>query len=172
MRTAFKLTILLFLISILFPTCREKEEYPPIPQLEFVNFISYRTQDDIDSLGILFISYTDGDGDLGVLPGDTRTINFFVSYWVMDNGVLEVGTRYNPTTGEIDTINFNARIPMLAPEYYTSWIKGQIEDTINPLSDPTSQKALDTIMFEAWVIDRAGNQSNVVQTPLIVVKNQ
>jgi hypothetical protein len=171
MRTVFKLTILLFIISILFPTCQEKEEYPPIPQLKFVDFISYRTQDDVDSLGILTVSYIDGDGDLGVYPNDTG-VNFYVSYWVMDNGVLEVGTRYNPTTGEIDTIKFNARIPMLAPEYYTSWIKGQIEDTINPLSDPTSQKALDTIMFEIYVIDRADNQSNIVQTPLILVKNQ
>ncbi len=171
MRTVFKLTILLFFISILFPTCRDKEEYPPVPQLEIVSFTSFQTLDGIDSLGILLISYTDGDGDLGVFPWDTG-INFFVSYYVMDNGVLKVGTRYSPTTGEIDTINFNARIPILAPEDYTGWIKGQIEDTIKPLSDPTSQKILDTIMFEAWVIDRAGNLSNVVQTPLIVVRNQ
>ena len=171
MRTVFKLTILLFFISILFPTCKEKEEYPPIPQLEFVDFISYRTQDDVDSLGILTVSYIDGDGDLGMYPNDPG-VNFYVSYYVMDNGVLEAGTRYNPTTGEIDTIYFNARIPMLAPEYYTRWIKGQIEDTIKPLSDPTSQKALDTIMFEIYVIDRADNKSNIVQTPLIVVKNQ
>lgn len=171
MRTIFKLAILLFLISILFPTCREKEEYPPVPQLEFLSFTSFRNLDDIDSLGILLISYTDGDGDLGVVPWDTNS-NFFVSYYVMDNGELKVGTRYDPTTGEIDTINFNARIPILAPDGYTGWIKGQIEDTIKPLSDPTSQKTIDTIMFEAWVIDRAGNLSNVVQTPLIEVKNQ
>lgn len=171
MRTIFKLTILLYFISILFSACREKEEYPPVPQLEFLSFTSFRTLDDIDSLGILLISYTDGDGDLGVVPWDTNS-NFFVSYYVMDNGELKIGTRYNPTTGEIDTINFNARIPILAPPDYSGWIKGQIEDTIKPLSDPTSQKAFDTIMFEAWVIDRAGNLSNVVQTPLIVVKNQ
>jgi hypothetical protein len=61
---------------------------------------------------------------------------------------------------------------VLAPENYEGWIKGQIEDTINPISDPTSSKLLDTIMFEAHVIDRAGNKSNMVQTPLIVVKNQ
>ncbi len=156
---------------MIFFACTEKEEYPPEPQLEFVNFVSYRTYEDVDSLGILTISYIDGDGDLGVPFYDT-SINFFVSYYIMDNGQLKRGTRYNPTTGEIDTINFNARIRVLAPENYEGWIKGQIEDTINPLSDPTSSKLLDTIMFEAHVIDRAGNKSNMVQTPLIVVKNQ
>ncbi len=171
MKRLFKIAILLFFIAMIFVTCTEKEEYPPEPVLEFVDFISYRTFDDIDSLGILNISYTDGDGDLGVLPWDT-SVNFFVSYFVMDNGELKAGTRYNSTTGEIDTINFNAQIPILAPENYSGWIKGQIEDTINPLSNPTSSKLLDTIMFEAQVVDRAGNKSNIVQTPLIVVKNQ
>lgn len=156
---------------MMFASCREKEEYPLEPVLEFANFISYRTYEDIDSLGILTISYTDGDGDLGMPPWDTG-VNFFVSYFVMDNGELKPGTRYNPSTGEIDTINFNARIPILAPDDYSGWIKGEIEDTINPLSNPTSSKLLDTIMFEAQVVDRAGNKSNVVQTPLIVVKNQ
>lgn len=171
MRAVIKIAILLFFISIFFPTCKEKEEYPPVPQLEFADFLTFRTLDDIDSLGILTVSYVDGDGDLGLYPFDTG-VNFFVSYFVMDNGVLKAGTRYNPTTGEIDTINFNARIPLLAPEDYSGWIKGEIEDTINPLRDPTSQKALDTIMFEVYVVDRADNQSNVVQTPLILVKNQ
>jgi hypothetical protein len=171
MKKLTKIAILLFFIAIIFNNCTQKEEYPPIPQLEFSDFIIYRNIDGVDSLGILTISYTDGDGDLGVPAWDT-SINFFVAYYVMDDGELKPGTRYNPSTGEIDTINFNARIPVLAPEDYTGWIKGQIEDTINPLSNPASSKVLDTIMFEASIIDRAGNKSNVVQTPLIVVKNQ
>jgi len=158
-------------ITIIFVTCTEKVEYPPEPQLEYVDFVSYRTAQGIDSLGILTLSYIDGDGDLGVPTWDTA-INFFVSYYVMDDGELKIGTRYNPSTGDIDTINFNARIPVLAPENYEGWIKGQIEDTINPLSNPVSTKLQDTIVFEARIIDRAGNLSNLVQTPLIIVKNQ
>jgi hypothetical protein len=171
MKRLFKIAILLFFMAMIFTTCTKKEEYPPEPQLEFSNFVTYRNLNGVDSLGILTISYTDGDGDIGLPVWDTG-VNFFVSYYVMDNGELKVGTRYNPTTGEIDTINFNARIPVLAPGDYTGWIKGQIEDTIKPLSDPTSSKLLDTIMFEAQVVDRAGNRSNKVQTPLIIVKNQ
>jgi hypothetical protein len=171
MKRLFKIAILLFFIAIIFQTCTEKEEYPPEPHLDYVSFVTYRTYEDVDSLGILTLSYIDGDGDLGLPFWDTA-VNFFVSYYVMDDGELKIGTRYNPTTGEIDTINFNARIPVLAPENYEGWIKGQIEDTINPISNPASSKLLDTIMFEAHVIDRAGNISNVVQTPLIVVKNQ
>jgi len=171
MKTILKITILLVFISLLVESCREKEEYPPEPILAYESFTVYRNADNVDSLGILRISYTDGDGDLGLFPGDSGT-NFFVSYYKMVNGELKIGTRYNPTTGEIDTINFNARIPILVPPEYTSWIKGEIEDTINPLSDPTSQKPVDTIMFKAWVVDRSGNVSNTVETPLIEVKNQ
>jgi hypothetical protein len=171
MKTIFKIAILLFFISMFVSACREKESYPPEPILTYSGFTMFQTPDGADSFGVMTISYTDGDGDLGMYPNDSNP-NFFVAYYKMVDGILKIGTRYNPTTGEIDTINFNARIPMLVPPYYTSWIKGEIEDTINPISDPTSQKPYDTIMFEAYVVDRSGNKSNTVQTPLIVVKNQ
>jgi len=171
MKTVVNIGVLLFVISSLLLSCQKKEEYPPIPALEFSGFTLYRTQADVDSFGIMVLSYTDGDGDLGLTSYDTSN-NFFVSYFRMVNGILKIGTRYNQVTGKIDTINFNARIPYLAPADYSGWIKGTIEDTINPISDPTSVKVYDTIMFKAYIIDRAGNKSNVAETPLIRIKNQ
>lgn len=167
----FRILLPVFILYAFLPSCREKEEYPDEPLIEFVSFTNLRNYNDIDTLGLLLISYTDGDGDLGLYSGDTSK-NIFVSYYKMEDGVLKIGTRYNYVTGKIDTINFNGGFPVLAPQDYSGWLKGEIEDTITPLYDPTSNKTYDTVMFKTYIIDRAGNKSNVVQTPLIIVKNR
>lgn len=149
----------------------EKEEFPVIPYLEYSSFTKLVHPDGFDTLGILLVSYTDGDGDLGISRFDTNSYNFFVGYFVMTNGVLKPGTVYNNLTGKFDTINFNNRFGPLAPDGYVGWIKGDIEDTINPLYDPRSTKAYDTIQFRVHMTDRAGNSSDTVYTPLIIVKN-
>jgi len=169
-KIVFSVALLIFIGVLFFYSCKESEEYPPPPQLTFESFTNLRTYAGIDTMGLMNLTFTDGDGDLGLADYDTST-NFFVKYYKMVDGVLKEGTRYNSTTGQIEPINFNTRIPNLAPYFYSGWLRGEIEDTIMPLSDPTSQKPFDTVMFEAWIFDRAGNKSNIVQTPLILVKN-
>lgn len=171
---AFKITILVLTGTIFFFSCKESEEYPTVPQLTFESFTNLRTNAGIDSMGIMILSFTDGDGDLGLIDVEdaTKPDNFIVYSYKMVNGQLKVRTRFNDSTLQYDTINFNVRIPNLAPDFYTGWLRGEIEDTIRAFRDPTSSKPYDTVMFEAWISDRAGNKSNVIQTPLIVVKNQ
>lgn len=162
---------MLSLATGLLMSCREKEEYPPQPRIEFLSFTKFEHPSGYDTLGVLLISYTDGDGDLGIPGWDTTAYNFFVSYFVMKNGELQPGTFFNTQTGQFDTIHFNNRFGPLAPDDYTGWIKGEIEDTIKPLYDPRSTKEFDTIQFKVYLRDQAGNQSNTVETPLIIVKN-
>lgn len=171
MKTIIKIIIIFIIPGIFLVSCREKEEYPIIPDLVFKNFTKLVHPDGYDTLGILVVSYTDGDGDLGISQFDTNAYNFFVEYYVMDNGVLEPGTIYNNQTGQFDTINFNNRFGPLAPDDYVGWIKGDIEDTIKPLFDPRSTKEYDTIQFRVHMMDRAGHRSDTVLTPLIIVKN-
>jgi hypothetical protein len=171
LKTIIKIFILVSVASILIVSCREKQEFPPEPRIEFLSFTKLVHPSGYDTLGVLLISYTDGDGDLGLQRGDKTPYNFFVSYFVMKNGVLQPGTFFNTLTGKIDTINFNNRFGPLAPEGYKGWIKGEIEDTIKPLYDPRSTKEFDTVQFKVFLTDRAGNISNTVETPLIIVKN-
>lgn len=172
MKTITQIVILLLFGSAFLFSCLQKQEYPEVPSLEYKSFTLLRHPlSDYDSIGILLLGYTDGDGDLGLNLIDTSSYNFFVSYFKMENGKLEPGTRYNPITEQFDTINFNSRFYKLAPEDYSGWLKGDIEDTIRPLYDPRSTKTHDTVLYKIYMVDRAGNKSNTVETPLIIVKN-
>lgn len=171
MKTIPRILILPLLVLALLFSCLQKQEYPDVPYLEYKSFTTLLHPSGYDSAGILLLSYTDGDGDLGIAGLDTSSYNFFVTYYQMDNGVLKPGTRYNPVTGVFDTIFFNNRFYRLAPQGYTGWIKGEIEDTIRPLYDPRSTKTYDTVQYRIYMVDRAGNFSNTVETPLILVKN-
>ncbi len=169
--------IILSLIFVLLWSCKKYEEYPPEPQIEFLDFVLLRDAQGIDQRGVLRFSFTDGDGNIGLYDNDTLPpydYNLFVRYFERKNGsfqeVFLVTPRYiNDTTIVYDTATFNGRIPILTPAGKNKAISGEIEDTLfvnNPLS------AFDTIMFEVFIRDRDLNESNVIQTPPIVVKKQ
>ncbi len=153
---------MLLFLSLGMTACIKEEQYPIEPVINFEQFATARGSDGKDSLGVLSISYTDGDGDLGypAIKPDPQ-YDLYISYFEMNNGVLE-----NVTTPSGDTIQFNARLPYLTPDIANKTIKGEIEDTLtinNPLSDN------DTILFRIYLVDRANNKSNTIETPLIKI---
>jgi len=173
--------ILLILITVLGATlfsCRKIEEYPVEPVIAYDNFVLLlNTQTGKTERGVLSISYTDGDGDLGLDPSDTLPpfnrgsdyyYNFLIKYYEKQNGTfVEVPLlSWDPDLQKYDTITFNGRFPNLTPEHGNKNIKGVIQDTLyvnNPLSD------FDTIKFKVSIYDRALNLSNEVETPEIIV---
>ncbi len=111
---------------------------------------------------VISIDFEDGDGDLGDLPDDTLD-NFFL-----------VDSR----TGFVDRFN----IPSITPDGSVRSISGIVDITIpsecclpiNPGGIPcsvidTEYNPTDEVIFDVYVIDRAGNQSNIVQTPPITI---
>lgn len=159
--------ILLIIAGVVY-SCKKTEEYPVIPAIKYENFIKLYNSD----RGVFKISFTDGDGDIGLTQNDTLPpyeYNLFITYYEIQYGdtVEVILTKYNHETGQYDTLTFNGRIPMLTPEGSNKSIKGEIEDTLfiyNYSSD------FDTIMFDAYIVDRALNKSNIIQTPLIIRK--
>lgn len=179
MKTLSKiLLILVFTLTAFLFSCREKVKYPIIPHIDFVSFTKIQQPSGIDNTGTLKISFTDGDGDIGLNESDTVYpynpenkfyYNFFIDYFEKQNGAwIKVPlVYYNHETFQYDTITFNSRIPVITPAGDNKSIKGDIEINLffnNPLSD------FDTIRFEASIADRALNVSNVITTPDIIVK--
>ena len=178
MNSVTKITLILVLfLGIIMDSCRKFDEYPLEPQIAYENFLIERNLiTGITERGVLIISYTDGDGDLGLSDNDVYPpynvgseyyYNMVIDYFEMQNNEwIEVPlVWWNPVDQTYDTLTFNSRIPVLIPKNVEQSIRGQIQDTLfiyNPLSK------FDTIKFSVYIIDRALNKSNTVETPPIV----
>ena len=164
-------------LLLVFFSCKKYDDYPPEPDIEFMDFTLLRDAQGIDQRGVLRFSFTDGDGNIGLYDNDSLPpydYNLFIRYFEQQNGTfkevfLVTPTYINDSTIVYDTATFNGRIPILTPAGKNKAISGEIEDTLfvnNPLS------SFDTIMFELYIQDRDLNKSNVIQTPPIVIKKQ
>ena len=174
LRVILKLAISLFLLLFFFYACVKKEVYPIEPHIDLISFTKLTDTTGIDQLGVIGLSYTDGDGDLGLTPDQNSgnyLYNIFIKYFEKKKGHFEevILTTPNPQTGKPDTLWFNGRIPYLTPIGKTKGISGEINDTlfINNYSSP-----YDTIKYQIYIQDRALHKSNVVETPEIVVNKK
>jgi len=168
-------------LTVFMFSCQKFEEYPLEPNIAFESFTLFvDTISDGDTVkavtnrGVLAISYTDGDGDLGLRSEDTLYpfnsgspyyYNIIVSYYEKQNGIFVKVPVTNPS-GDVDTINFNGRFPFLTPFGIHKAIKGIINDTL-PVNNPNS--TFDTIKFSVYIYDRALNKSNEIETSEIVI---
>jgi hypothetical protein len=150
---------LFLLFGILFASCIRQNSYPVEPHIAFVDFEKIDNETGKDYEGILTISYTDGDGDLGNLDAKDSTTNYFIIYQEKQNGVYV-------TIDELIDM-FNASLPRFISSNKKQSIDGTIERRLifyNQFS------TFDTIRFECWLVDRAKNESNRIFTPEIIVK--
>lgn len=155
------------MIMLAFSSCIKKEDYPVVPQIEFNDFIKVYDSAIYPSSGILSISFTDGDGDIGLSPrdiyppydtGSPYHYNFIIDYYEMQNGEF--------VKVEFPNFSFNSRIPVLNASNPGKAIKGIINEELplNPFPEH------DTIKFVVFIYDRALNQSNTVSTPPIILR--
>jgi len=167
MKIYTKITFFL-LISIVagLTSCIKEEQYPIIPHIEFGGFATAKDITGKDSLGAISISYTDGDGNIGLFPWDTvepKKYNFYLKFMeLVNNELVEV----KPVDS---TLTFNARIPLLTPVGRNKNIKGDITMYLE-LSFARQILKSDTIAFEIYIRDRDLNNSNVVETPLFLIE--
>lgn len=162
------------LISLLMFSCKQDPQFPDTPQISFLAFDQVKDVSGKDSSGVLRLSFTDGDGDIGLTAADTFApynkgsvyyFNFFISYYEKQNGnwVKIVIPGFPPGS---DTLSNNSRIPYLTPEGQNKALEGEIQMSLftnNPFSP------YDTIKYEVTIADRALNRSNQVSTREIVL---
>ena len=121
---------------------------------------------------IVTFNFTDGDADLGLDPGDTTGVhapgnyfynNIYLDYYEKDDNLGWVpGLDLNS-----DTIRFGYRIKPIDVSENTKGISGTIDVTIEDFKNPFSTQS-DTVKFRIKLIDRALNESNVIETAEII----
>ena len=157
--------LLFFLLAIAATACIKEVQSPIEPEIKFEDFGTYRDVNGKDSLGVLSISYTDGDGDIGLYDTDTvepYKYNYFLKFMQYHNGQL---TEVKPA----DTASTNNyRIPLLTPDGRNKNIKGVIKLALE-LYYVRRSLLTDTIAFQIYIKDRALHSSNVLETPKFII---
>lgn len=144
--------------------CLQEQEYPIEPYIEFHSYTKIINQS--DTILKLSLQFRDGDGDIGLLPTETVApfdYNFFITMLRLR------GAQLNPVLVSGDTVKYNSRIPMISPNSRNNAIKGMIEYSFE-YSIMRSYLRNDTICFEVFIRDRALHKSNIVKTPLLLIK--
>jgi hypothetical protein len=160
------LLIGLILPFLVLTSCIKEEQYPLEPVIEYQGFAVVKDINGNDSIGMLSLTYTDGDGDIGLYDSDTAEpykYNYYLRLFYMKNGSAVELVPSDPSLG------FNARIPILTPAGKNKNIKGEINRDLElfyawPLLET------DTIGFEIYIKDRALHSSNIIQTPFYIIK--
>ncbi|QQR85022.1 MAG: hypothetical protein IPJ76_10355 [Flavobacteriales bacterium] len=152
-------------------SCLKTEEFPPQPSIAFKSFEQFA-----DS-AVITLSFTDGDGDIGLgqdqtdAPYDTSSYyyyNYYLEYFLKETGTWVLK----------DTIGH--RIPVITPTGQNKALEGEIARRFETVQIPgfespwysnlTDADEGDTVRFDCLIIDRALNVSNKVSSGNIVLE--
>jgi len=162
-----KLVFVFFLFAVFSSSCLKKEVYPDVPAIKYIGFAKVPNTSNVDEKGKLTISFTDGDGNIGLSDNDTTPpfnvgsqwyYNFFIDYYEKQNGVLKK---------IVLPFTLNSRIPPIEGSGPNKPTTGEIEIELyinNPMS------TFDTVVFEVSICDRDLQLSNVVRSAEIIIK--
>lgn len=162
MRTKISFIFSYLLILVLVSSCFKSEEYPNEPIISDPLFAFSG-----DSAKLTF-SFTDGDGDIGLAPGDTLApynptsyhhYNLYLDYYEKDD--INGWQRGRDLDG--DSIVFQYRLKPIVVKGKARGIKGTMDVTIINFSNPFSDQS-DTIKYTVKLIDKALNESNIIET--------
>lgn len=160
--------------GIIFSGCIKAPNYSDIPAITFNNFIKYGT----DSAALIF-NFKDGDGDIGLNPGDTLApydfrkdknkyyYDCFLEYlYKTSDGSFKPFYQAGGDSLFNDTIYFPYRLPNITPAGKVKVLSGKIQVMLHA---PYYYPGHNEIEFRVYIYDRALHQSNVIYTPIIPV---
>mgnify|MGYP001176874269 CR=1 FL=1 len=144
--------LIIAIISLIGVSCNKKTKYDNIPKLTFKNLSQNTIQAGIDTSIYINFLFEDGDGNIGF-----GTNNLFLrdnrdTVWIPYN-IPDIPDKFNPESGlnGIIQIDFAAAFLLLRT------------DTLHALTD--------TLTWDIYMKDKAGNISNTITTtPLILTK--
>lgn len=146
-------------------SCIQPPDLPDEPVITYTG-MSGTTMDqgalNQDSI-VIFFEFTDGDGDIGTDPS-SRTVEDF-DLFLVDTRTGNIQDRYFlphvPPKGASNGIIGNARVVLLS----TCCI---YEDG-SAACQPNPNQLTDTVVYEIYIMDRAGNESNRILTEEITL---
>lgn len=142
-----KKIIFYFVVLTLISCKKEVVDIPPQPYIEFVDIFPKEVKQNTDEI-LITIKYRDGNGDLGDNNPDVKNV------YVKD-------LRNN--------LFYTFRLKQLAPDDAGIAITGKININMGS-TIMVSNADQEYANFGLFVIDRAGNSSNIVVTDSIIVK--
>lgn len=142
--SAFGLAVLIGVSS-----CNTGTGISEIPEISFESVVPNVVVEYQDSL-YFTISYRDGDGDLG--ENNTDENNLFLQ-------------------DSRNQVTYGFRIQQLAPDNAEIAIQGNINVTL-PNAAIVNGGTSESITYSIWVVDRAGNESNRVNSSTVTVNAQ
>ncbi|MBX2817348.1 MAG: hypothetical protein KTR24_15170 [Saprospiraceae bacterium] len=139
--------------------CIKAPEYPDEPELTYEGLSSNRMiQSDLNlDSTILFLSFTDGDGDVGT---DTE-VNLFVTDTRDDFVAARYRLPFIPVAGSNNGVSGDIQLVLFTT--CCTYPNGQAPCT------PSEEFPSDTVIYEIYMMDRAGNISNKVLTDPIIL---
>lgn len=142
-------------IIAMFVSCKDdepiiNEPISDIPSLEILS-VSPQTVTEYEDSIVFTLFYQDGNGDLGHANPDSASL------FLVDTRILTTESFF---------------VPLLAPENADITIQGELLLTLDRtiLIDPLSES--ETVYFQIYMKDRAGNISNIALSPAITVLPQ
>ncbi len=138
--------------------CVKKTTYSTTPEISFNSFSPY-----IGDSADIDINFKDGDGDIGVSSSDsTRTM--WINYYYKDTVTQKyVAFCYGCGTDSLKT-SYVIRAPK--DSYLGKPISGEI---IVRLQQYRHSRKIKNLKYVVYLYDKAGNKSNVIETPELVV---
>jgi len=143
-------------------TCSRPEQLPEIPEISFKSFTLDRKVNDLGNnivTGTLIFRFQDGDGDVGfhapdsIPEGDTSFYNlFFTLHEKIDGEYIRISNDDLPSP-------LYYRIPFMEKEGQNKTLSGDVDVEFEYLTIE-----YDTILYEFYIIDRAGHTSNIDST--------
>jgi len=151
------------LALVILLACSEPPVYPDEPIIELVNLSKTSMQQSfvstVDSI-LVTLSFTDGDGDIGSEPGDSSSSVLYIDKRQNELQPLRV----IPTVGDIGVgKGISGEIFVILPTTCC----------INVATGATCQRSpgtTDEVIYEMWIVDRAGNESNRIELPPITLR--
>jgi len=146
----FSKILICALLSAFVISCKQEDDFSVIPELEVRDFV--RTS---DTSALWIIGFRDGDGNIGVKPNENLPDNFVTQVFVIENGVVVY-----------DTAGQGFRVPPIEGVETENGIEGELRLNFTGL-DLFGLSGIDSLYYTGYLLDRDGNQSNTIETPII-----